>query len=98
MSPPQGVIYAIPLHADGILKIVPETGEVTEVGCIKGKDKWEGGVVADDGAMYCLPLRAKNVLKIDPTRGKEGAPKLYEFHVAKKVKIRVGNLLAQWPS
>lgn len=36
------------------------------MGSVKGKDKWEGGVLAPDGCMYCLPLRAKSVLKIVP--------------------------------
>jgi hypothetical protein len=32
----------------------------------EGRDKWEGGVVGNDGCLYGMPQRAKNVLKIQP--------------------------------
>ena len=31
-----------------------------------GDEKWEGGVVGNDGVLYCMPQHAKHVLKVDP--------------------------------
>lgn len=51
----------------GVLQINTNTLEVSTLGGPwQGTDKWEGGVVANDGAMYCMPQRSKIVLKIAP--------------------------------
>ena len=59
---PQG----IPCHADSVLKIVPETGEVTTIGGpFPGDWKWHGAVLASDGCIYGIPQFSEHVLKID---------------------------------
>ena len=67
-----GNIYCIPSDSDFVLKIVPETGEVSEVGpslenerCLC--NKWQNGFLAADGKCYGIPLKADGVLQIDPT-------------------------------
>lgn len=65
---PDGCVYGIPLKAESIVRIVPETGAVSCIqpcGPLKGLNKWEGGVEAG-GALYCMPLKARSVLKIAP--------------------------------
>lgn len=65
---PDGCVYGIPLKAESIVRIVPETGEVSCIqpcGPLKGLNKWEGGVEAG-GALFCMPLKARSVLKIAP--------------------------------
>ena len=52
-----GAIYGIPLRADRVLKIVPDSGEVLTVGeAVDGVDKWQGAVMGDDGAIYGIPF------------------------------------------
>ena len=50
-----------------MLKIVPETGEVSTIGKVEHKDgvsggryKYGGAVVGDNGALYALPSDAGN--------------------------------------
>lgn len=63
-------IYGIPSNADSVLKITPETQEVTTVGGpFRGQWKWHGGVLARDGNIYCIPCNAEAVLKIVPRTG-----------------------------
>ncbi|KAJ1619012.1 hypothetical protein T492DRAFT_1089069 [Pavlovales sp. CCMP2436] len=65
---PDGCIYGIPLKAESILRVVPETGEVSCIqpcGPLRGFNKWEGGVEAN-GHLYCMPLKATQVLRIEP--------------------------------
>ena len=35
----------------------------------EGHEKWEGGVVGDDGCLYAMPQQALKVLKIQPAAG-----------------------------
>ena len=78
---PDGSMYAIPLNAETVLRVqvVPKQGEdgyvddedvivTTFGGPFKGMNKWEGGVMLEDGTMYCMPNDFKAVLKIEPTR------------------------------
>lgn len=71
--------YGIPQRARGVVRVMPGEGEgegactVTVLECgaefdewSNGKDKFEGGVMGDDGCIYCMPLRAKRVLKVIP--------------------------------
>ena len=61
-----GRIYGIPLKADSVLCVEPDTERVYTVGSgLAGFDKWEGGVLAG-GAVYCMPLKSKHVLRIAP--------------------------------
>ncbi|GMH88554.1 hypothetical protein TL16_g11190 [Triparma laevis f. inornata] len=59
-------IYGLPCHAEGVLKIVPETGEVKVFGEL-GSKKWKyhGGNLAE-GKIWCIPQKAQRVLVIDP--------------------------------
>ena len=71
-----GIIYAIPCHADSVLRIDPTTDTVSTLhwdetdprAPAKGMPwKWHGGQVAPlDGCLYCIPQYAEYVLKIDP--------------------------------
>jgi hypothetical protein len=73
-----GAVYAIPQRARGVLRVLPAADgsgnhEVTVLDCgaefdtySDGKDKFEGGVMGEDGCVYCIPLRAKRVLKLIP--------------------------------
>ena len=68
-----GRIYGIPLKADSVLCVEPDTERVYTVGSgLAGFDKWEGGVLAG-GAVYCMPLKSKHVLRIAPAA--DAAPK-----------------------
>jgi hypothetical protein len=70
LSPVNGAIYGFPAHADAVLKIQPETGEVTTIGdChLEGfQYKWLGGAIDPvSQCIYCIPSNANCVLKIDP--------------------------------
>ena len=62
-----GNLYGCPCNAERILKIVPSTGEVSQIcGPFPGKQKWYGALIAEDGCMYCIPNNAQQVLKFDP--------------------------------
>jgi len=74
-----GTVYGIPGSASNVLKIVPNTGEVSLLGQLRGpfmkssipanKFKWLRGILAGDGAIYGIPSNAEAVLKIDPSTG-----------------------------
>jgi len=73
-----GCVYAIPQRSRSVIRIVPgppaEEGggdpfvELLDMGdeMAAYKDKFEGGVMGQDGCIYCIPLIAKRVLKIIP--------------------------------
>lgn len=70
-----GCLYGIPQRASGILQIIPSptAGSVDHVDLLPCgadmmgvKDKFEGGVMGDDGCIYCVPLRARACIKIVP--------------------------------
>lgn len=57
----------IPCNADQVLRIDPESKEVSTFGSLPpGKNKYQGGVLAKDGCIYCIPENAERVLRIDP--------------------------------
>ncbi|KAK3247240.1 hypothetical protein CYMTET_43254 [Cymbomonas tetramitiformis] len=65
-----GAVYGLPSDADRVLKIVPTTGEVTEIGeVLEGTNKWQNGFSGRDGAIYGIPCNAEAVLKIVPSTG-----------------------------
>ena len=56
----------MPYNAPSALKIVPETGEVSEVGSFaRGGWKWHGGARAGE-YIIGIPSHAGEVLRIDP--------------------------------
>jgi hypothetical protein len=59
-----GVVYGVPGTAKNVLRVVPETGEVSTFGGpFHGKFKWLRGVsVGSD--IYCIPSNANSVLVI----------------------------------
>ena len=70
-----GCVYAIPQRSRSVLRLVPSavegghpTVELLDMGddMAQYKDKFEGGVMGEDGCIYCIPLIAKRVLKIVP--------------------------------
>jgi len=62
-----GKVYGIPGHAKRVLKIDPDSDEVSFIGDeYRGKYKWLRGVLASDGCVYGIPCHADRVLKIDP--------------------------------
>jgi len=69
---PRGCCLALPSNATAILKINPETNEVTTFGKDTvekaGKEGWyyHGGNLASNGMVYAIPANADRVLKIDP--------------------------------
>ena len=55
------------LTPERVLRIDPASGGVSLVGpATPGDDKWQGGVLGDDGAIYGIPERCRRVLKIVP--------------------------------
>ena len=74
-----GQVYTIPLKGESILQIDsrPQSNSNTSFdatqtllmptnGTMVGNNKWESGVITDDGsAIYCMPLVCKRVLKIE---------------------------------
>lgn len=72
-----GFIYCIPLKAETVLRI-STCGQTTATPSVsvlpipgreevrKGNNKWEGGVMGEDGLIYCMPLVCKYVLRIRP--------------------------------
>ncbi|GKY95253.1 hypothetical protein MPSEU_000487700 [Mayamaea pseudoterrestris] len=71
-----GCCYGVPQRATGVLRITPAavTGQddhvdILDCGPMSGvKDKFEGGVLSNDGTIFCIPLRAKACVKIIPPR------------------------------
>ena len=72
-----GAVYAIPCDADHVLRIGEGTTSCTtsllpieETGGrgfdTRQAEKWEGGVLGEDGTIYCLPQAARRVLAIRP--------------------------------
>lgn len=69
-----GCCYGVPQRATGVLRITPTTSDqdddhvdIMDCGPISGvKDKFEGGVMSNDGNIFCIPLRAKACVKIIP--------------------------------
>jgi hypothetical protein len=70
-----GCLYGIPQRACGVLRISPGKGKEEEdhvdiMDCgptlLGVKDKFEGGVMGQDGNIYCIPLRAKTCVKVMP--------------------------------
>jgi len=77
-----GAIYGIPQNADAVLKIVPETLEVSLIGkgmFPLGGWKWHGGVAcAFDGCIYGIPNHHDQCLRINPCgRGGQGEVALF---------------------
>jgi hypothetical protein len=72
-----GCMYAIPLNGETVLRVQvlnsEDDGEEPEIvvstfgGPFKGVQKWEGGVMTEEGVMYCMPNDFKAVLKIEPS-------------------------------
>ena len=63
---PQGLVFALPCCAAGVLQIDPATEEVTVLPCEKGSFAWHGGELGADGRIYGVPANAEKVLVIDP--------------------------------
>lgn len=69
---PRGCCLALPSNATSILKVNPETNEVTTFGenvvTKAGNDGWlyHGGNLASNGMVYAIPANADRVLKINP--------------------------------
>ena len=62
-----GCIYCIPQAAEHVLKINPETEEMSFIGPpFKGVNKWYGGTLLPDGAIYGICQNATGILRIDP--------------------------------
>jgi hypothetical protein len=50
-----------------VIKINPETQEVTTIGGpFEGRQKWYGGLKSSNGCIYGIPQRASGIIKIDP--------------------------------
>ena len=75
-------IYGIPANAEGVLKVVPRTQEVTilrdyigadgekhENPKLEGRWKYHGAAIGRDGNIYCIPANALRVMMIVPTTG-----------------------------
>lgn len=62
-----GFMYCCPYNYPRILKINPETAEVTELGPdYTGNAKWWGIVAHTNGKLYCAPNARASYLEIDP--------------------------------
>jgi len=69
----EGIVYGLPCHADSVLRIDTNTGDITTFGSesfdteIGRLWKYHGGSISPhDGCIYCIPQSAERVLKIDP--------------------------------
>lgn len=63
---PNGSIYGIPLAAETIIKIDPDTDTVSFFGELQeGSRKWAGGVLTPDGIIVAVPDDATQILLID---------------------------------
>ncbi|KAI2513904.1 hypothetical protein MHU86_288 [Fragilaria crotonensis] len=74
---PRGCCLALPSNASSVLKINPETQEITTfgqdvLGHQVGETGWlyHGGNLASNGMVYCIPANAHYVLKICPRTNK----------------------------
>eukprot|EP00945_MAST-04E_sp_MAST-4E-sp1_P008010 g8010.t1 len=67
-------LYCLPSNGGkyGVLKILPDTHEVSTIGGpYEGDWLWHGGVLSEvDGNVYAIPCNATGVLKIDPRTDK----------------------------
>ena len=81
VGPSDGCVYAIPADAPCVLRIdcakaaaaaargADGADAISLVGegvVGDGEDKWQGGVLGDDGNIYGIPERGHHVLKIEP--------------------------------
>jgi hypothetical protein len=81
-----GCLYGIPQRATGVLRITPahlqsrdgdevpeDHVEVMDCGddLVGTKDKFEGGVLGQDGCIYCIPLRSRICVKVVPAAAVE---------------------------
>ena len=65
-----GIIYAVPFYATSVLRLDPNTEQITTLGSLSGESwKWQGGVLAGNGIVYGMPSCADSVLRIDPATG-----------------------------
>jgi DNA-binding beta-propeller fold protein YncE len=60
-------IYFMPGFAEKVLKVVPNTDEITVLEPSLGdrQNKWQNGFAARDGCVYGIPVQAQCVLRID---------------------------------
>lgn len=66
-----GNIYGVPYSVGKVLRIRPDTDEVSTFGSFEpGLAKWREGILAVDGFIYCIPETAVTILRIDPRRGR----------------------------
>ena len=66
---------SLPCNAEGVLHI-SSSGKITTFGGPwTGAEKWEGGVMADNGIIYGIPQEATQVLRINPAATPPKSPK-----------------------
>ena len=64
-----GMVYAIPFDANGVLEIDPETRALMLFGFVgTGPCKWYGGVLGPNDKIYTIPYSSPYVLEIDPEK------------------------------
>lgn len=65
-----GNIYCPACDVSSALKIDPTTGKCTTFGYAGSlKNKWQGGLLANDGCVYCIPASGLHVLRIATVEG-----------------------------
>merc|ERR1712224_82929 len=80
-NPHDKCVYAIPLSGETVLRIDCSNEDDVEVTTwplpspFENLDKWEGGVICENGLMYTMPNNCKAVLKIQPCNWKPSLPK-----------------------
>eukprot|EP01047_Picozoa_sp_COSAG01_P033608 COSAG01_NODE_2481_length_7603_cov_4.629398_11_plen_651_part_01 len=65
---PNGQIYCIPMGANSVMIIDPQTDSTdeTSLGVATTAGKWANGVLAPNGKIYALPRNQRSVLIVDP--------------------------------